>query len=90
MLDLAESHEGELLEKLIENALEDYVSAFDAFGGELYRVHADRTSRGNLVRWRPVKGRAIPRARRRGPSRLLGTPYCPVRVTARITAMAVV
>ena len=26
----------------------------------------------------------------RGPSRLLGTPYCPVRVTARMTAMAVV
>ena len=44
VLDLAESHEGELREKLIENALEDCVSAFDAFGKELCRVHADRTS----------------------------------------------
>ena len=44
MLDLAERHEGELREKLIENALEDCVSAFDAFGRELCRVHADHTS----------------------------------------------
>ena len=44
MLDLAESHDGDLREKLIENALEDCVSAFDAFGRELCRVHADRTS----------------------------------------------
>ena len=29
---------------LIQNALEDCVSAFDAFGRELCRVHADRTS----------------------------------------------
>ena len=44
MLDLAESHDNDLRIKLIENALEDCVSAFDAFGRELCRVHADRTS----------------------------------------------
>ena len=44
MLDLAESHDGDLRRTLIENALEDCVSAFDAFGRELCRVHADRTS----------------------------------------------
>ena len=44
MLDLAESHDNDLRMKLIENALEDCVSAFDAFGRELCRVHADRTS----------------------------------------------
>jgi len=44
MLDLAESHDGDLRVKLIENALQDCVSAFDAFGRELCRVHADRTS----------------------------------------------
>ena len=44
MLDLAESHDGNLREKLIENALEDCVSAFDAFGRELCRVHANCTS----------------------------------------------
>ena len=32
MLVLAESHDGDLRVKLIENALEDCVSAFDAFG----------------------------------------------------------
>ena len=44
MLDLAENHDNDLRMKLIENALEDCVSAFDAFGRELCRVHADRTS----------------------------------------------
>ena len=44
MLDLAESHDNDLRIRLIENALEDCVSAFDAFGRELCRVHADRTS----------------------------------------------
>ncbi len=44
MLDLAESHDNDLRIKLIENALEDCVSAFDSFGRELCRVHADRTS----------------------------------------------
>ena len=44
MLVLAESHDGDLRVKLIENALEDCVSAFDAFGRELCRVRADCTS----------------------------------------------
>ena len=44
MLDLAESHDGDLRVTLIENALVYCVSAFDAFGRELCRVHADRTS----------------------------------------------
>ena len=42
MLDLARGKEPELSSKLIENALEDCVSAFDAFGRELCRVHTDR------------------------------------------------
>lgn len=42
VLDLAEGTEKELAEKLIENALEDCVSAFDGFGRELCRVHAKR------------------------------------------------
>lgn len=44
MIDLAESHDGDLRARLIENALEDCVSAFDAFGREMCRVHANRTS----------------------------------------------
>ena len=44
MIDLAESLDGELRVKLIENALEDCVSAFDAFGREVCRVYADSTS----------------------------------------------
>ena len=50
VLDLAESHDGDLRQKLIENALEDCVSAFDAFGRELCRVHADRTSNPASIR----------------------------------------
>lgn len=42
MLDLAAEEEKELAEKLVENALEDCVSAFDGFGRELCRVHANR------------------------------------------------
>ncbi len=42
MLDLATGAEKELAEKLIENALEDCVSAFDGFGRELCRVHATK------------------------------------------------
>jgi len=42
MLDLAAELEKELAEKLVENALEDCVSAFDGFGRELCRVHANR------------------------------------------------
>lgn len=42
MLELAAGAEGTLAERLIENALEDCVSAFDGFGRELCRVHANR------------------------------------------------
>ena len=42
MLDLAGDGCGELGEKLVENALEDCVSAFDGFGRELCRVNAIR------------------------------------------------
>lgn len=42
MLDLAAGAEKVLAEKLIENALEDCVSAFDGFGRELCRLHANR------------------------------------------------
>jgi len=42
MLDLAAGAEKDLAEKLIENALEDCVSAFDGFGRELCRLHANR------------------------------------------------
>ena len=42
MLEMA-TREGKVLaEKLIENALEDCVSAFDGFGRELCRVHATK------------------------------------------------
>jgi len=44
MLDFAAEADAELAEKLIENALEDCVSAFDGFGRELCRVHAKRAS----------------------------------------------
>jgi hypothetical protein len=42
ILDLAAGAEKVLAEKLIENALEDCVSAFDGFGRELCRLHANR------------------------------------------------
>ena len=42
MLEMATREEKALAEKLIENALEDCVSAFDGFGRELCRVHANR------------------------------------------------
>ena len=42
MIDLSGDIEQELSEKLIENALEDCVSAFDGCGRELCRVHASR------------------------------------------------
>lgn len=44
MLDLAKGAGAELADKLIENALEDCVSAFDGFGRELCRLHASRSS----------------------------------------------
>ncbi len=40
MLDMATATEKELAERLVENSLEDCVSAFDGFGRELCRVHA--------------------------------------------------
>ena len=40
MLDLAASAEESIADRLIENSLEDCVSAFDGFGRELCRVHA--------------------------------------------------
>lgn len=43
MLDLATGSEKALAEKLIENALEDCVSAFDGFGRELCRIHANKS-----------------------------------------------
>ena len=42
MLKMVTGEENVLSEKLIENALEDCVSAFDGFGRELCRVHANR------------------------------------------------
>ncbi|HKX45836.1 MAG TPA: hypothetical protein VJP77_03985 [Planctomycetota bacterium] len=44
MLDLATGLEKALAEKLIENALEDCVSAFDGFGRELCRMQANKAS----------------------------------------------
>ena len=44
MLALASGKEEEIEEKLIENALEDCVSAFDGFGRELCRIHAEKAS----------------------------------------------
>ena len=49
MLDLADGYDRDLQAKLIENALEDCVSTFDAFGRELCRVHADRTSSPSIM-----------------------------------------
>ena len=42
MLEMATREEKVLAEKLIENALEDCVSAFDGFGREVCRIHANR------------------------------------------------
>jgi hypothetical protein len=42
MLDLAAGAEKPLAEKLIENAMEDCISAFDGFGRELCRLHAGK------------------------------------------------
>ncbi|HKI62286.1 MAG TPA: hypothetical protein VKA31_08335 [Mariprofundaceae bacterium] len=49
MLDMADGVEGELAERLIENALEDCVSAFDGFGRELCRVYANAASEPKKV-----------------------------------------
>ena len=44
MLDMAQGAEGELLKRVVENALEDCVSAFDGFGREICRLHAKKSS----------------------------------------------
>ncbi len=44
MLDMAANAEGELAGRLIENALEDCVAAFDGFGREMCRVFAEKSS----------------------------------------------
>ena len=79
MLDLAESHDGDLREKLIENALEDCVSTFDAFGRELCRVHADRTS--NLASINRMRFQSLDHARS-------GLRAVGVEMTAAITPEA--
>ena len=59
MLDLATGAEKSLAEKLIENALEDCVSAFDGFGRELCRVHANRArdpARAEKMRFQNLEG----------------------------------
>jgi hypothetical protein len=49
MLDLAAKADIGLAEKLVENALEDCVSAFDGFGRELCRVHANRARNASRI-----------------------------------------
>jgi hypothetical protein len=44
MLDLAESQEREIAERLVGDALENLVSAFDGFGREVCKVAAPRAS----------------------------------------------
>ena len=44
MLDLAAGADKPLAEKLIENAMEDCISAFDGFGRELCRLHARKAA----------------------------------------------
>jgi len=59
MLDLAAEAEKDLAEKLVENALEDCVSAFDGFGRELCRVHANRAqnpARVEKMRFQNLEG----------------------------------
>ena len=59
MLGLATGAETALAEKLTENALEDCVSAFDGFGRELCRVHANRArnpARAERMRFQNLEG----------------------------------
>lgn len=49
MLDMAAGTEKVLAEKLIENALEDCVSAFDGFGRELCRIHAHKARKPSKI-----------------------------------------
>lgn len=43
MLDMAMTADADLAARLVENALEDCVSAFDGFGREICRVHAKKS-----------------------------------------------
>ena len=52
MLEMATREENILAEKLIENAVEDCVSAFDGFGRELCLVHANKA-------WAPDKAKKM-------------------------------
>jgi hypothetical protein len=45
ILNLANGAEQDVQSKLTENALEDCVSAFDGFGRELCRIHANKASK---------------------------------------------
>ncbi len=59
MLTLAESQESALAESLVENALEDCVSAFDAFGRETCRVFASKgadPARAGEIRFQNIVG----------------------------------
>lgn len=44
MLDMTATVDAELAGRLVENALEDCVSAFDGFGREIFRIHAKKSS----------------------------------------------
>ena len=63
MLALASKMEGEMQDKLVENSLEDCVSAFDGFGRELCRIHANKAS--NPTRAMRVNFQNMDDARRR-------------------------
>lgn len=47
MLEMATREESALAERLIDNSLEDCVSAFDGFGRELCRIHASKARNCN-------------------------------------------
>lgn len=59
MLSLAETQESSLAELLVENALEDCVSAFDGFGRETCRVFsskADDSTKASEIRFQNIVG----------------------------------
>ena len=49
MLEMSIDADKEIAEKLVENALEDCISAFDGFGREICRIHADKATNPNLA-----------------------------------------
>jgi hypothetical protein len=51
MLDMVEAAPPDLAAKLIENALEDCVSAFDGFGREVCRLYMSKSPDARLDRW---------------------------------------